>query len=214
MAFIDRFGESRSSILHLLLGKDLTAKEIASKLDMSETAVRAQLDALEAHGFVRSKTNRSKARGRPRKFYGLAQAGLDAFPRRYEVLLETILDTLIKNVGEERTSEMLTEAGRELGLKWRPKIDPGSAPMLRLHMIVRLLNDMGFVASLKFEDEKPVLVRQNCIFRRTASARHELICGRFDDALMKTLLEGLGVTLIQCIHDGDGGCKNIIEFQP
>jgi predicted ArsR family transcriptional regulator len=213
MAFIDLFGESRSAILQLLLAKELTAKEMASELDLSETAVRAQLDALEGHGFISSKTKRLKERGRPRRMYSLTPAGLDAFPRRYEVLLETILDTLIKSVGEEKAAEMLTDAGRALGLRWRPKFKSGLAPMMKLHMIVRLLNEMGFVASLRFEDDKPILIRQNCIFHRTASSRHDLICERFDNALMVTLLEGLGVTLVECIHDGKGGCKNLIEYK-
>ena len=211
MTSISTLGESRSAVLQLLLGQELTAKEIAKTVKLSETAIRAQLDALEAHGFVISKVERVRARGRPKKYYGLTQAGLDAFPRRYELLLESVIDTLVKNLGEEKASEMLTEAGHELGLRLRPKFDPDATPMLRLHMIVRLLNEMGFMASLKFERERPVLYRQNCVFHKTASARHELICENFDNAFMRTLLSGLDISLVQCIHDSKGACKNVID---
>lgn len=210
MGILDLLGESRGTILQGLLGQELTAKHLAAELNMSETAVRSQLETLESQGFVRSRFERSGGRGRPRKLYTLTPAGQEAFPRRYEVLLSALIDTMLESEGSERTSEMVANAGRRLALKWRPRFAPGTAPMLKAHMIVRRLNEMGFAASLRFEGDRPVIVRHNCIFHRAASSHRDLVCERFDDALLRTMLEGLDVRLSECIPDGKGACKTII----
>ncbi|HLF06103.1 MAG TPA: hypothetical protein VI893_02820, partial [Thermoplasmata archaeon] len=87
-------------------------------------------------------------------------------------------------------------------------------PLDRANSIVRVLNDLGFAASLGIEDGRPVIVRHNCIWMSAARAHHQLVCDVFDNQMMRALLGEQEVGLSQCIGEGKPTCRNVLPLLP
>ena len=212
MASVRVFNESKEAILERLLRGSATVGEMAAAMKLSPTAVRAQLDGLEKDAFVRAKFVRS-GRGRPKKTYLLTEAGKEAFPRKYEMLLDLLIKRVVEENGEETASKLLSDAGRQLGEQYRPDVS-NLSPLDRANSIVRVLNDLGFAASLGIEDGRPVIVRHNCIWMSAARAHHQLVCDVFDNQMMRALLGEQEVGLSQCIGEGKPTCRNVLPLLP
>jgi predicted ArsR family transcriptional regulator len=212
MPTVGMLGESKAAILQHLLRRTATVGDLAGSLKLSQTAIRSQLDGLEKEGFVRARFLRS-GRGRPKKVYSLTEAGKEAFPRKYELLLDLLIKRVVEEEGEENATRLLSEAGRRLGDEYRPDTK-GLSPLDRANSIVRVLNDLGFAASLSIEEGRPVIVRHNCIWMSAARAHHELVCDVFDSEMMRTLLGEQEVGLSQCIGEGKPTCRNILPLTP
>jgi DeoR family suf operon transcriptional repressor len=204
-------GESKEAILQQLLRNQSTVGELAGSLRLSQTAVRSQLDGLEKEGFVKARFLRS-GRGRPKKMYFLTEAGREAFPRKYELLLDLLIKRVVDEDGEPSAKRMLKEAGKRLGDEHRPELS-GLSPVERTNAVVRVLNDLGFAASMAVEDGRPVIVRHNCIWMSAARNHHELVCEVFDNEMMRALLAEDEVMLSQCIGEGKPTCRNVIPLQ-
>ena len=66
------------------------ADELAAQLEVTVSAVRQVLGALEAEGLV-THTEERIERGRPKHFFALTDAGDSLFPRRYGDLTNEVL---------------------------------------------------------------------------------------------------------------------------
>jgi predicted ArsR family transcriptional regulator len=206
------FSESKEAILERLLRGPATVGEMAASMKLSPTAVRAQLDGLEKDAFIRAQFVRS-GRGRPKKTYTLTEAGKEAFPRKYEMLLDLLIRRIVEENGEDTATRLLSDAGRQLGEQYRPDSSKLGA-LDRAHAIVRVLNDLGFAASMGIEDGRPVIVRHNCIWMSAARAHHQLVCDVFDNEMMRALLGEQEVGLSQCIGEGKPTCRNVLPLIP
>jgi predicted ArsR family transcriptional regulator len=74
-------GDTKKTILELLLDGPKTSGEIANKLQIQKSAVRIHLDSMQAQKAVRSYFKIVRL-GRPRKIYELTESGRELFPRR------------------------------------------------------------------------------------------------------------------------------------
>src|SRR5215472_1323442 len=94
---------NRGRILEELAIAPRTARDLAQRLGIQESAARGHLERLEGRGLVVPRFQREGV-GRPRKRYLLTNQGLELFPRRYELLLDAVLEEALSREGEGAVS--------------------------------------------------------------------------------------------------------------
>lgn len=201
--------ESRSIILHLLLRhKDagLTLDELSGELGISRNAIRQHVDVLERGGLVRVAGRRTATGGRPSRSYGLTEAGLETFPRQYDMLAEGMLATVREELGEEALEALLARMAHDVAVGQRDVLAtlPEAA---RREAVVALMNRLGYEAHV---EEDGTIVAVNCVFHKLA-AKTRAVC-RYDERLLSNLL-GYGVRLGGCMQDGANGCAFVAASQ-
>src|SRR5205823_14337270 len=83
------FASTRGQIITLLRRSSRTVDELAQALDLTHTAVRAHLAALERDGLVQQRSER-RGSGKPSSVYDLAPAAEYLFPKFYGQLLDVL----------------------------------------------------------------------------------------------------------------------------
>ncbi len=104
-------GETRAHIVDLLLEGAKTTHQLADILKIHHTAVRAQLEGLERNGLVFADF-RHEGVGRPKKYYALTEDGRELLPRRYQLMLEIILQNLITTHGRAEVERLMRAVAR------------------------------------------------------------------------------------------------------
>ncbi|HEY6237632.1 MAG TPA: ArsR family transcriptional regulator [Thermoplasmata archaeon] len=209
-----RVGEgTRGRIIEELAVAPRTARDLAKKLGIQESAARGHLDRLEVRGLV-VPTFRREGVGRPRKRYLLTPDGLELFPRRYELLLDSIMEELLAKEGEGYASVLFAEAARRMAHQIAAKVPEGKSTAERARALAQQLNDLGFRCTVE-ETEAGTLkiVRANCVFRHSALAHAYLVCDVFDKHLTEGLLGQVGVDLKDSISRGGLQCTHLIQLR-
>ena len=136
------------------------ADELASVLDVSVSAVRQVLGALEGEGLVTHAELRVE-RGRPKHVYRLSDAGDSLFPRRYGDLTNEVLayvadrdPTLFDDVFERRRQRRVDGAHVRLA---------GGSFADRVAELARILDEDGYLADFeKLDDGSYRITEHNC----------------------------------------------------
>ena len=105
---------SRRDILELLSKQELTALELAERLEITPAGIRQHLAPLEALGWIEREKEVQGAH-RPSFRYRLTGDGQRAFPKRYDLLLREILEVLLDRQGSEQVQWIVRQAARRLG---------------------------------------------------------------------------------------------------
>jgi predicted ArsR family transcriptional regulator len=210
MDAIGLLGDSKRRILEQLQAGPGTAQVLAEHLDVQVSAIRGHLDGLEQQGLVQARFRRAGV-GRPRKVYEITDAGQEVFPRRYHLLLARLLERLAEKEGRAYAARILAEVAQELAEEM--KLPSQGTVEERALGLARALNTMGFEAALERTDQGLVLVRRNCIFLEAAKEHHDLVCGRFDQELVKSAFGG-EAKLQCCMATGSNNCQNVLVPAP
>jgi len=136
------------------------ADELASVLDVSVSAVRQVLGALEGEGLVTHAELRVE-RGRPKHVYRLSDAGDSLFPRRYGDLTNEVLayvadrdPTLFDDVFERRRQRRVEGAHVRLA---------GGSFADRVAELARILDEDGYLADFeRLDDGSYRITEHNC----------------------------------------------------
>ncbi|TME46236.1 MAG: ArsR family transcriptional regulator [Chloroflexi bacterium] len=136
------------------------ADELASALDVSVSAVRQVLGALEGEGLVTHAELRVE-RGRPKHVYRLSDAGDSLFPRRYGDLTNEVLayvadrdPTLFDDVFERRRQRRVEGAHVRLA---------GGSFADRVAELARILDEDGYLADFeRLDDGSYRITEHNC----------------------------------------------------
>jgi len=136
------------------------ADELASALDVSASAVRQVLGALEGEGLVTHAELRVE-RGRPKHVYRLSDAGDSLFPRRYGDLTNEVLayvadrdPTLFDDVFERRRQRRVDGAHVRLA---------GGSFADRVAELARILDEDGYLADFeRLDDGSYRITEHNC----------------------------------------------------
>ena len=91
-------GQRGAVLLQLKRGRELTAKDLASRLGLSLNAVRHHLKELELEGLV-GHQRLHRGVGAPVFVYRLSAGGEALFPRRYGQALTAMLDHVVEHEG-------------------------------------------------------------------------------------------------------------------
>jgi predicted ArsR family transcriptional regulator len=204
---------TRGRILEELATAPRTARDLAKKLGIQESAARGHLDRMEEKGLVLPSFRREGV-GRPRKRYVLTGQGQDLFPKKYDLILDAIVDELLAREGEGFVSALFAESARRMAGAIAKEIPKGGTTDEKAHRLVVALNDLGFRCTVeKTPDGHLRVVRTNCIFRHSALAHPYLLCDVFDKNLTEALLGEVGVDLEDSIGRGGMRCSHLIQLR-
>lgn len=211
-------GDTKETILELLLGGSKSAGEVAETLQIQKSAVRVHLESLQSSGAVRSRFKIEKM-GRPKKVYELTEKGREFFPRKYDLFLNLVLDKIADKKGEGEAREIIESIAEDIASGIRAKIDKSKHPNDLEHSL-KIINDasdqMGFASSLG-RDEKDnsfYIQSKNCILHKVASSNQDMIChGLHDKIISKSLASNSDarIELKECMALGNEYCRHIIR---
>ncbi len=203
---------TRGKVLDELSEGPKTARDLARSLGIQESAARGHLDRLEQRGWV-SPTFHREGVGRPRKRYALTSLGQDQFPKKYDLMVDAIVDGLLAHEGEGYVSAVLAEAGERVARLVARDVVPGKGLEAKAGQLVTLLNRLGFRSHVeKGADGRLRVVRTNCVFRQSALAHPFLLCDVFDKHLTEALLGEVGIDLEDSIARGGLRCSHLIQL--
>ena len=204
---------TRGRILEELATAPRTARDLAKKLGIQESAARGHLGRMEERGLV-VPTFRREGVGRPRKRYALTGQGQELFPKKYDLILDTVVDELLAREGEGFVSALFAESARRMASAVAKEIPKGGTTEEKARRLVGALNQLGFRCSVeKTTDGHLRIVRTNCIFRHSALAHPYLLCDVFDKNLTESLLGEVGVDLEDSIGRGGMRCTHLIQLR-
>ena len=112
------FASTRGQIITLLRRSSRTVDELAQALDLTHTAVRAHLAALERDGLVHQRSER-RGSGKPSAVYDLAPEADYLFPRVYSQLMYQLLEVLPEQMAPGEVETLLREVGRRMAAGWK-----------------------------------------------------------------------------------------------
>ena len=204
---------TRGRILEELAAAPRTARDLAKTLGIQESAARGHLDRMEDRGLV-TPTFRREGVGRPRKRYTLTGQAQELFPKKYDLILDTVVEELLDREGEGFVSALFAESARRMAARVAKEIPKGGTPEEKARNLVAALNHLGFRCSLeKSTDGHTRIVRTNCVFRHSALSHPYLLCEVFDKNLTEALLGEVGVDLEDSIGRGGMRCTHLIQLR-
>src|SRR6266513_3529280 len=199
------FASTRGQIITLLRRSSRTVDELAQALELTHTAVRAHLAALERDGLVNQRSER-RGSGKPSSVYDLTPAAEYLFPKSYGQLLDQLLDVLGEHIPADEVETLLREAGRRLAAEW--KIPHGEL-RVRLEAAVEVLNELGGLMEQEAAKEtgEALCIRgYRCPFAAVVR-EHPEVC-----RLAETLLSDLVGVPVQehCERTGSVPCRFVV----
>lgn len=196
--------QRQSEILEALRINALALEEIAEALHVSRTAAQKHLEKL-LHAGLAQEERQEKTAGRPRIVYCLTDKGRELFPRRYSWFTDHFLSTLKKDMGPQKTVELMHSLARDMGKSDAVKL-AGQSLSEKTAAIVAVMNEIGYEAraeEMKSKTEAEISAC-NCVYHHLAK-NHKEVC-EFDIELLKTL-SGADVELTECIVRGGQLCR-------
>ena len=181
----------RGRIVSLLQRGSLTVDDIATKLELSASGVRAQITAMERDGVVR-RVGRRPGTTRPSRIFELTPEVEQLLSRAYIPLLSQLVDVFAKNLPAGQVDALLREAGRSLAGQMSSGRPAGP---LRARVIAtsELLNDqLGAVTHVE-ENGHYIIRGQGCPLS-ALTGKHPAVC-RVMESLVK---EFTGASVHQC----------------
>ena len=185
----------------------LTAKDLATRLQISLNAVRHHLKELEAQALIEYE-RQHKGVGAPAFAYQLTAAGEALFPRRYEATLSDLLDHVVEREG--RAGAVVALEGRYAALT--PRLQDqlaGASPAERMAAVARLLSDEGYMAEANASSGSGTLIEHNCAVQAVAE-RFPEICAA--EARFLSAVLGAEVQRQEHILSGCSACEYRVHF--
>jgi DeoR family suf operon transcriptional repressor len=165
-------GKTQWQVLLLLCQKPQTVNELAAALELTDNAVRAQLETLTAGGLVQQTGWRPGVR-RPHAEYGLTERAANLFPKAYEPAFRAVVDVLTERLPEAERRAVLRETGRRLLRQLLDSADIRPDPSLP-SLLKRI---EGAEIGVQRIDEPERTVLQSCTCPLSAVTRdHPEIC--------------------------------------
>ncbi|MGD0719104.1 MAG: ArsR family transcriptional regulator [Thermoplasmata archaeon] len=204
---------TRGRILDQLAQAPCTARDIANSLGIQESAARGHLERLRQRGYV-SPSFRREGVGRPRKRYALTSEGQELFPKKYDLLLDALMDEILAREGEGFANDLFASAASRVAREIARGVPKNGTLQERTQHLVDSLTAFGFNCSMeRMPDGGFRIVRMNCVFRRNALSHTRLMCNVFDQRLTETLVGQVGVDLQDSIGRGGMRCTHLIRLQ-
>jgi len=194
---------TRRRILTLLKERgELTADELAEYLGISSVAVRRHLTKLESDQLVKYEEVQ-RGMGRPSFVYQLGEAAANFFPRRYEELASTVLETINEMYGIEAVDAIFRLRSEHLIKTYRHRVN-GASLDKRLDQLTQLREADGYMSTWEANSDGTFILREaNCPIIHVAEG-----CGsacNYDQNLLESLLDA-EVVRTSHLARGDGAC--------
>jgi predicted ArsR family transcriptional regulator len=208
---LSQLGERQQKLMRLLLKNPdgLSIEELTEQLDVTRTAVKQHLHALEEQGAVAQGQLRV-ARGRPSRVYVLTLAGTDFFPKQYSWFSSELLKSLKAASGAEQLISLLKTLAGGIAESISQRVK-GKTGTERIKEVQKILTELGYEAVVERNPARhrlPVIEAYNCVYHDLA-AEHPEVC-EFDLQLLATL-SGTEVTHEECMVRGGKCCRFSFE---
>ncbi len=200
---------TRRRILTLLKEQgELTADELAEYLGISSVAVRRHLTKLEGDQLV-AYEEVQRGMGRPSFVYKLGEAASSFFPRRYQELAATVIETIKELYGREAIDAIFQMRSEHLINAYRQRIN-GVTLDKRLAQLTELREADGYMSTWELDEDNTFILREaNCPIIHVAAD-----CGSACDCDQALLADLLDADVVRKGHlaKGDGAC--VYEVHP
>lgn len=205
MKLDQRFFEStRGQIVTILRGSTCTVEELATRLELTDNAVRAHLSTLERDGLVRQSGIRRGAR-KPHFTYALTDEADQLFPKAYDALLNQLIAVLKMRLSPAEIEDVLREVGRSVAAN----SPSGHDASLRSRVLKALsvLEALGGSAVID-EQEGKIVIRGNGCPLAAAVNVHPEVC-RLAETLISEIVKAPVVE--KCDRESRPQCRFEIE---
>lgn len=189
------FDSTRGRIVSLMRDGSSTVNELASKLELTDNAVRAHLLSLERDGLIRQSGVQRGPR-KPHFAYELTAEAERLFPKAYDALLNQLIATLKGRLPPSAVEDVLREVGRSLAARHAS----GDAPEdleARLQNALHVLKAIGGTPVVEREGGTLIIRSGGCPLA-AAVAEHPEVCG-LAEALVA---EVVGLPVRESCHRG------------
>lgn len=157
---------TRRHLIEMLRRESLTVSELAERLDLTASAVRVHMTALEQLGLVQ-RDGVARGFNRPAAIYALAP-GVDALLcGAYVPFVATLLGTIAEDLSGPEIEALMRRVGRRLAAGYGPL--PGTLRQ-RAEAASGHLNDLGAVTEVEVEAGRLTIRGFDCPL--AAAARH------------------------------------------
>jgi len=201
--------DTKNDILqHLLKRGEVTAQDLAEKLDISPQAIRKHLKDLETEGLIYH-TAEQLGMGRPQFIYALTAAGRDRFPDSYNQFAVNFLDTLIDTLGKEQVSEVLHKQWQRKAQHYKSQLGDDSLKQ-KLEKLAEIRRAEGYVTEwFPVENTQNfIFTEYNCAIAHVAES-FPSVCGH-ELEMFATVLD-CPVERTHWMVDGEHRCGYLIQ---
>jgi predicted ArsR family transcriptional regulator len=178
---------TRERILKILKERgQATVKELSEMLGLTTVTIRHHLDTLRREDLVAAPSVRHrKAPGRPQHVYTLTQEASDFFPKRYERLIDLMVEEVRSRFSNDEVERMMERIGKRIA---DGVTIPQSADLEeRVVVAVNFMDERGYMADWERTEDGDYLIHvANCPYEGV-SRRHSEVC-KIDQTLLGELL--------------------------
>ena len=190
---------SRSRIIELLRRRPYTVVQLGKELEVSETAIRAQLALLQRDGIVEAKGEIKVAR-RPSLTYGLTPGVGLTFSKAYHTVLAQLINILALQMPKKEYINVMRKLGRKLANS-TPR--PTGNLRDRVENTAKVYESFGTITNVEEDREKFIILAHGCPFEEAVNGDAG-ICTAME-TFMSKLIE---VPVRQCCdRDGSSNCR-------
>ena len=200
--------DTKHDILQNLLKRgELTAQDLAEKLEISPQAIRKHLKDFETEGLIYH-TVEQLGMGRPQFIYALTTVGRDRFPDSYNQFAVNFLDTLIDTLGKEQVSKVLHKQWQRKAENYKSHLGAGSVRQ-KLEKLAEIRRAEGYVTEwFPVENtENFVFTEYNCAIAHVAES-FPSVCGH-ELEMFATVLD-CPVERTHWMVDGEHRCGYLV----
>ena len=178
------FDSTRGRIVSLMREGSSTVSELASRLELTDNAVRAHLLTLERDGLIRQSGVQRGPR-KPHFAYELTAEAERLFPKAYDALLNQLITALKGRLAPDALEDVLREVGRSLAARHSSDAPPADLEG-RLQNALGVLKAIGGSPSVE-RDGGRLLIRSGGCPLSAAVVEHPEVC-ELAEALVAEIL--------------------------
>ena len=161
---------TRGQLLALLREGTWTVEDLASRLDLTDNAVRFHLTALEREGGVaRAGVQRRPGAGKPAVLYSLTRAADEAFSRAYAPVLAACVEELRAIMPASQLTAFLERVGKRLAGETK---NTSESLQERVAGASELLNSLGGITTVERSGDDYRIVGRACPLATAVEADH------------------------------------------
>ncbi|MGI5399794.1 helix-turn-helix transcriptional regulator [Streptomyces sp. CA-135486] len=191
-----------------------TVADLATRLGLTQAAVRRHLDSLVSDNVIEPREQRiygARTRGRPAKVFALTDCGRDAFDQSYDTLAVDALRWIERTAGGGAAGEAAVAAFARARLEtqavaYRAAID-AAPPEERTEALAKALSVDGYAATARSAPIGEQLCQHHCPVAHVAE-QYPQLCEAETETFSRLL--GTHVQRLATIAHGDGVCTTFI----
>lgn len=180
-------GTSRDELINLLRAHNgINVEDLASSLGVTRQCVRKHLELLEREGYVEHAPERGD-RGRPAFVYRLTPKADGLFPKRYDLVVKSILQQVGALWGNRGLNQVFCGCADDMIARLSPRLE-GLSFDARVQRLAQLLCEEGYEAQVEqLADGSYELSERNCPMTEVARGYGQ-VCER-ELAVYRQLLQ-------------------------